>query len=339
MKKESVEQSGAQYSSFAPDFEQRTDLSGIQKVVDDVRAEISKIIVGQQRMIDLLITALLADGHVLIEGVPGVAKTLTARLLARTIAAGFSRIQFTPDLMPADIIGTSVFNPKTTEFNFKRGPLFSNIILIDEINRSPAKTQSALFEVMQERQISVDGQTYPMDEPFLILATQNPIDHEGTYKLPEAELDRFLFKIEVTYPDQDEEVAMLEGAHTRKGIDDLSLIDPVVGAKDIIRFRKLINAIHIEKVLMQYIIEIIRHSRNNSSIYMGASPRSAVFLMRTSQAWAAIHGRDFVIPEDIREMVVPVLRHRLLLTPEKEMEGVKPEEVIHRIVQQIEVPR
>lgn len=325
--------------AYAPSFNERTDLSGIRTMADDIRAEISKIIVGQQQMIDLLITALLANGHVLIEGVPGVAKTLTARLLAQTISTSFSRIQFTPDLMPSDVIGTSVFNPKTTDFSFKRGPIFANVVLIDEINRSPAKTQAALFEVMQERQISVDGTTYPMDEPFIILATQNPIDHEGTYKLPEAQLDRFLFKIKVGYPGRDDETTILEGVHQRKNRNDPTLLDAVVTAGEMAKNQQQVSEVHIEKMLMHYITEITRHTRNDSSIHMGASPRASVFVMRAAQAWATIHGRDFVIPEDIQAMALPVLRHRLILAPEKEMEGITTDEVITRIIEKIEVPR
>jgi MoxR-like ATPase len=327
------------HETFAPNFEQRTDLSGIKKMADDIRAEIGKIIVGQHQMVDLLITALLANGHVLIEGVPGVAKTLTARLLAQTLSTSFSRIQFTPDLMPSDVIGTSVFNPKTTEFNFKKGPVFSNVVLIDEINRSPAKTQAALFEVMQERQISVDGTTYVMEEPFIILATQNPIEHEGTYKLPEAQLDRFLFKIEVTYPEQEQETAILEGTHARKNRNDPSQLDSVVSAEAITSNQQKVSEVHVEKSLMQYITQITHHTRNNSAVNIGASPRASVFTMRAAQAWAAVKGRNFVIPEDIQEMAPPVLRHRLILTPEKEMEGTPTDEVVHQIMEQIEVPR
>lgn len=325
--------------TFAPDIEQRTDLSGVKTMADNIRTEIGKIIVGQQRMIDLLITALLANGHVLIEGVPGVAKTLTTRLLARTLSTDFSRIQFTPDLMPSDVIGTSVFNPETTEFNFKEGPVFANVVLIDEINRSPAKTQAALFEVMQERQISVDGTTYAMEEPFIILATQNPIEHEGTYKLPEAQLDRFLFKIEVTYPEHEDEAAILEGVHKRKHNNDPAQLDAVVSESDIVANQDKINEVHIEDSLIHYITEITQLSRNNSSIHIGASPRASVFMMRAAKAWAAIQGRDFVIPEDVQAMAKPVLRHRLMLTPEKEMEGTTADEVITQIIEQIEVPR
>ncbi|TYP92656.1 MoxR-like ATPase [Fodinibius salinus] len=326
-------------NTFAPSFEDRTDLSGIQEMADQIRAEISKIILGQQKMIDLLITALLANGHVLIEGVPGVAKTLSAKLLAQTISTDFSRIQFTPDLMPSDVIGTSVFNPKTTEFNFKEGPVFANVVLIDEVNRSPAKTQAALFEVMQERQISVDGTTYTMDEPFIILATQNPIEQEGTYKLPEAQLDRFLFKIEVGYPESNHETAILEGAHKRNHKTNPDQLEAVVESKRLIKNQQKVTQVHVEKSLMQYITQITQRSRNHSAIHMGASPRASVFLMRASQAWAAVMGRDFVIPEDVQQMAPPVLRHRLILTPEKEMEGTNADEVISRILEQIEVPR
>lgn len=320
-------------------FEQRTDLSGLEKLVHDVRAEISKIIVGQREMVDLLIAALLADGHVLIEGVPGVAKTLTAKLLAQTISSDFSRIQFTPDLMPADVIGTSVFNPKKTDFEFKKGPVFSNLVLIDEINRSPAKTQAALFEVMEERQISVDGKTWQMDQPFMVLATQNPIEHEGTYRLPEAQLDRFLFRIDVPYPSLEEEVEILEGSYSRKNKLDISKLEKVVSASEIIKQKEVAASVHVEPELMQYIAEIIQNTRSSSSISVGASPRASVFVMKAAQAWAAIKGRDFVTPEDVKEIIKPVLRHRITLTPEREMEGMKPDQVIQMIVEKVEVPR
>lgn len=321
------------------EFENRTDLSGLEKMVRDLRDEISKVIVGQEQMIDLLLVAILADGHVLIEGNPGVAKTLTTRLLAECISTTFSRIQFTPDLMPADVVGTSVYNPKITDFEFKQGPAFTNILLIDEINRSPAKTQSALFEVMEERQITVDGNTYPLTEPFMVVATQNPIDHEGTYRLPEAQLDRFLFKIEVPYPSLDEEISILEGSLDRSNRFDLSMIEKVISSDEIIIQRKAVQEIHVSAELMKYIAEITHNTRNSGSLSVGASPRASVYLMRAAQAWAATRGRDFVTPEDVKSVVTPALRHRIMLTPEKEMEGVDPDQVIKQILEKTEVPR
>lgn len=323
----------------AAPFESRIDLSGVEKLVNEIRSELGKIIVGQHRMVDLLIAALLADGHVLIEGVPGVAKTLTTKLLAQTISADFSRIQFTPDLMPADVIGTSVFNPKTTDFEFKEGPIFSNIVLIDEINRSPAKTQAALFEVMEERQITVDGETYFMEPPFMVVATQNPIEHEGTYRLPEAQLDRFLFRIDVPYPSLDEEVEILSGSYKRKNKLDISTLEKVISSEEIAKQRDVTASIHVEPELMKYIAEVIQNTRNSSSVSIGASPRASVFVMKAAQAWAAMNGRDFITPEDVKEVINPVLRHRITLTPEKEMEGMKPDQVIQMILEKVEVPR
>jgi len=320
-------------------FESRMDLSGVKALVESVRTEIGKVIVGQHEMVDQLIAALLADGHVLIEGVPGVAKTLTTKLLAQIIDADFSRIQFTPDLMPADVIGTSIFNPKTSEFEFKKGPIFSNLVLIDEINRSPAKTQAALFEVMEERQISTDGITRQMDAPFMVIATQNPIEHEGTYRLPEAQLDRFLFKINVPYPSLEEEINILEGSYERGNKIDLSLLTKVSDAKEIEKQRAIVSEIHVEPELMKYIAEIIQRTRNSSSISIGASPRASVFVMRAAQAWAAIRGRDFITPEDVKQIIKPVLRHRITLTPEKEMEGISSDQVIAMTLEKVEVPR
>jgi len=320
-------------------FQNRIDLNDLQQAVSNIKQEINKIIVGQDDMIELLIAAILADGHVLIEGVPGVAKTLTAKLLSKTMAIGFSRIQFTPDLMPSDIIGTSIFNLKTAEFEFKKGPLFSNIILIDEINRAPAKTQSALFEAMEERQITVDGKTYPLAPPFIVLATQNPIEHEGTYRLPEAQLDRFVFKIEVTYPSLDEEIKIISEYHIRKNTIDINNINAVINAGNVKEFRAKVSALHIDSNLIAYIAKIVNQTRNNASLYLGASPRASLAILSTSKAIAAIRGRDFVTPDDIKFVATPVLKHRVMLTPEKEMEGVSACDVIKQIVEQIEVPR
>lgn len=320
-------------------FKNRIDLSPLQTSISKIKDEISKVIVGQEKMVELLLTAILAKGHVLIEGVPGVAKTLTAKLLAQTIDAKFSRIQFTPDLMPSDVIGTAVFNPKNTEFEFRKGPIFSNIVLIDEINRSPAKTQAALFEVMEERQITADGITYILNEPYMVLATQNPIDQEGTYRLPEAQLDRFLFKIVVGYPTLEEEKRILQLSLKDELKNQIQHTQKVLNAEQIKMCRELVSQVYVEEKIISYIAEIAQETRSNSSVFLGASPRASVALLNASKALAAIRGRDFVTPEEIKMLAVPVLCHRLILTPEKEMEGLQIEEVIKQIVNKVEVPR
>jgi MoxR-like ATPase len=290
-------------------------------------------------MIDLLITAMFSGGHVLLEGVPGVAKTLTAKLVARSVSTGFSRISFTPDLMPSDVIGTLIFNARNNEFEFKKGPVFSNIILADEINRAPAKTQAALFEAMEEHQVTVDGKTYPMSTPFMIVATQNPIEHEGTYRLPEAQLDRFLFKVKVDYPTKEQEVTMLVNFHNHKNVNDINSVSPVLSAAEVNEFQQRIRTIHIEPNLINYISEIIQHTRNNKALYLGASPRAAIAILTASKAYAALNGRDFVTPEDIQFVSYPIMRHRIILTAEKEMEGLHSDDIIKQIIQGIEVPR
>ncbi|HVK39897.1 MAG TPA: MoxR family ATPase [Candidatus Kapabacteria bacterium] len=323
----------------AQPFAPRIDLAGLETAVQRVRAEIGKIIVGQHEMLELLVAAILADGHVLIEGVPGIAKTLTAKLLARTLSIDFSRIQFTPDLMPSDILGTSIFNMKTSEFEFRRGPIFSNFILIDEINRAPAKTQSALFEVMEERQVTVDGATWPMAFPYVVVATQNPIEQEGTYRLPEAQLDRFLFKITIDYPSLDEEVAILEGHHARGGVLDLEVVEAVLTPEQIASHRRSVGAVHVEPNLLRYVAQVIDQTRNNSSLSLGASPRASLAVISAAKAFAAMAGRDFVTPDDIKRAFVPVLQHRIVPTPEREMEGVSPAQIVRSIVDRVEVPR
>ncbi|MBK7498226.1 MAG: MoxR family ATPase [Ignavibacteriales bacterium] len=320
-------------------LQNRTDLTALKESVEIVKAEIRKIIVGQDKTIELLLASIFADGHVLIEGVPGIAKTLIAKILAKTISADFSRIQFTPDLMPSDILGTSVYNMKTSEFDYKRGPIYSNIILIDEINRSPAKTQAALFEVMEERQITMDGTTYILENPFIVFATQNPIEHEGTYKLPEAQLDRFLFKIEMSYPSLEEETKILLEYNDRKSKNDLSLIKPVFSKEQLEAFRFQIRSIHIEEKIAAYIANIVNQTRNSGDLYLGASPRASIAIMIGAKAIAAIRGRDFVIPDDVKEISFPSLRHRIILTPEKEMEGKNADEIIQQILNRVEVPR
>jgi MoxR-like ATPase len=320
-------------------FEQRTDLAELQRVVDELKGEIGKVIVGQEQMIELLLAGILADGHILIEGVPGVAKTLTAKLLSKVISVGFSRIQFTPDLMPSDVIGTSVFNPRESSFQFKGGPIFSNIILIDEINRAPAKTQSALFEVMEERQITVDGHTYLLNPPFMVVATQNPIEQEGTYHLPEAQLDRFLFKINVQYPNAEQEFRIVANHHQLRGDVRMESVASVLSAEQITGLREKVRGIHVEEKLIQFITTIVGATRNHKSIYLGASPRASIGILNGSKAIAAMRGRDFITPEDIVYIAPAVLRHRLVLTPEKEMEGASADDVIDEIIRSIEVPR
>ncbi|HSU27513.1 MAG TPA: MoxR family ATPase [Chitinophagaceae bacterium] len=320
-------------------FQQRTDLTALNQAVLAIRNEIRKVIVGQDEMVKLIIAALLADGHVLIEGVPGVAKTLTAKLVAKSVDAGFSRIQFTPDLMPSDVLGTPVFHPKDGAFEFRKGPVFSNIILVDEINRAPAKTQSALLEVMEERQATVDGKSYPMATPFMVLATQNPVEQEGTYRLPEAQLDRFLFKIVVPYPSESEELTMLNQFHHLGNTLPMDMIKPALTGEQVTTLKKQIKTLIIEEKLLQFIARLVNQTRNHKSIYLGASPRASLAVMNASKAIAAMHGRDFVTPEDILEVVIPVIRHRIILAPDKEMEGVTEEEVIKQIIQGLDVPR
>jgi MoxR-like ATPase len=286
-----------------------------------------------------MLIGLLCDGHILIEGVPGVAKTLAAKLMAKIIDVDFSRIQFTPDLMPSDVVGTSVFNAKEGDFKFKAGPVFSNIILIDEINRAPAKTQAALFEVMEERQVTVDGTTHEMRFPFLILATQNPIEQEGTYRLPEAQLDRFIFKIDVQYPSLREEISILTSQQGRSQQQLLEQVNKVLSSKDLFEYRSLVQSIIIEPKLVEFIAKIVYETRNNPALYLGASPRASLSILRASKANAALKGRDFVTPEDIKEVAGPVLRHRIILTPEKEMEGITADELIDNILKAVEIPR
>jgi MoxR-like ATPase len=320
-------------------FQNRVDLTALKTSVDQIREEIGRVIIGQHQMVDLFITALLSDGHILIEGVPGVAKTLSAKLLAKIIDTDFSRIQFTPDLMPSDVLGTSVYNQKTSAFDFKKGPIFSQLVLIDEINRAPAKTQAALFEVMEERQVTIDGHTYPMDYPYFVMATQNPIEQEGTYRLPEAQLDRFLFKISVHYPSQEEEVTILQGHQERKNVLPLDGVTPVLSPEQIRVYRDTIHQIHVETKLLEYIAAIVNGTRNMPDIYLGASPRASLAILRASKAFAAIQGRDFITPEDVKAMALPIMRHRIILSPEKEMEGFSPDEVIKLAIDKIEIPR
>lgn len=328
-----------EYTQPVSGFQSRIDMGELSQSLEHIKSEIAKVIVGQESMVEHLLAALLANGHVIIEGVPGVAKTVTAKLLAKTIDIGFSRIQFTPDLMPSDILGTSVFNVKTSEFEFKKGPIFSNFILIDEINRSPAKTQAALFEVMEERQITMDGIRYEMEAPFMVVATQNPIEHEGTYRLPEAQLDRFLFKIEVKYPTLNQEIEIISNQHKTKSNDKTQAVNKVISGEQLKKYQDVVKNIVVEPHLIEYIAKITIATRENQFLYLGASPRASLALLNASKAFAAIRGRDFVTPEDIKEASYAVLRHRIAVSPEREMEGLSTDEVIRQILEGIEIPR
>ena len=320
-------------------IEKRVDLTLFSGKIQELKDRIASVIVGQEQTVELVLTAILANGHVLIEGVPGVAKTLLARLVSRLIDADFSRIQFTPDLMPSDVLGTTVFNMKTNDFDFHRGPVFADIVLVDEINRAPAKTQSALFEVMEERQISIDGSTYRMGDLYTILATQNPVEQEGTYKLPEAQLDRFLMKITMGYPSVDEEMDILERHHTNAALVRLDDITPVVSKEELLALRAFMDRVFVDRTLLRYIALIVEQTRTSKAVYLGASPRASVAMLQTSKAYALLQGRDFVTPDDIKFVAPNVLQHRLILTAEAEMEGYSPVKVTQRLIDKVEVPK
>lgn len=320
-------------------FTPRLSIAGLNQAMNKIRTEMGKVIVGQREVIDMLLTGLLANGHILLQGVPGVAKTLAAKLLAKTIKIDYGRIQFTPDLMPSDVLGVSIFNAQKSAFEFKKGPVFANLVLIDEINRAPAKTQAALFEVMEERQITIDGVTYPMELPFLVLATQNPIEQEGTYRLPEAQLDRFLFLININYPELDDEVEILRREHHTQVVEKLKTIEAVVSAAEIVEFQALVQQILVEENLLKYIAGIVTQTRNHPFLFLGASPRASLAILKASKAFAAIQGRDFVTPEDIKKVAVHVLIHRVVVAPEREMEGVSTQQIIQQIIETVEIPR
>ncbi|AZQ64692.1 MoxR family ATPase [Flammeovirga pectinis] len=320
-------------------FENRIDTSSLIQDLNKLREGISKVVKGQQKTIDLLLTAILADGHVLLEGVPGVAKTLTAKTLSIMIEGEYSRIQFTPDLMPSDIIGTNVYNAASNTFDFRKGPIFGNIVLVDEINRAPAKTQSSLFEVMEERQITYDGTRYKMEEPFLVIGTQNPVEQEGTYPLPEAQLDRFLFKIDLGYPEEQDELEVLKMHHEHQQPTQLINEEFKLNRERLKEFRALAKQVIVKEEILDYILKLVRITRTNKDLYLGASPRAGVALLNASKAWACLQGRDFVTPDDIAYVIKPILRHRLIMTAEKEMEGENMDRVIDRIIHTVEVPR
>ncbi len=318
---------------------ERPDIGGFAEKAREIKECISKVVVGQHFTVDLILSSILANGHILLEGVPGVAKTLMARTISKLIDTQFGRIQFTPDLMPSDVLGTTVFNMKSGDFDFHRGPVFSDIVLVDEINRAPAKTQAALFEVMQERQVTVDSVTYPMNPVFTIIATQNPVEQEGTYKLPEAQLDRFVMKINVGYPSPQEELEVLTRHHGNSGFTRLDDLHAVLTVEDLLQMRKLTSQVIIDPSLMNYIVQIVQATRTNRYLFLGASPRASVSLMQTAKGLALLQGRDFVTPDDIQLLAFPVLRHRLMLNTDADLEGLTVEKVIKEIISQIEVPK
>ena len=312
--------------------------------VQTLVTEIEKVIVGQKYLIERLLVGLLANGHILIEGVPGLAKTMSVRVLAQAIKTKFQRLQFTPDLLPADLVGTLIYNPKDGEFTTKKGPIFANIILADEINRAPAKVQSALLEAMQERQVTIGENTYKLDDPFLVLATQNPIEHEGTYPLPEAQVDRFMLKLKVEYPSKEEELKIMRRmAMTDKKIS----VNHVVGPEDILRARKVVDEIYMDERIESYIADIVFSTRNPKSyglddltnlIQYGASPRASIYLVVASKAYAFLQGRGYVVPQDVKTIGADVLRHRIIVSYEAEAEGKASEDIVKRIFEEVRVP-
>jgi MoxR-like ATPase len=308
-------------------------------LMERVLYEVKRVVVGQDHFLERMLVAILAQGHLLIEGVPGLAKTLTVNTLAQAVRGSFKRIQFTPDLLPADLVGTRMYNQKTSEFSTVLGPVFANLLLADEINRAPAKTQAALFEVMEERQVTIDGKTIHLEKPFVVLATQNPFEQEGTYKLPEAQLDRFLFRIKIGYPSLEDEIQILNRFKGDFEQNSLRSLMPVANAGILANAKNLIERIHIQDELIRYIATIIDHTRNSGDLMLGGSPRASLAILKSAKAMAALAGRDFVTPEDIQKVLVPVLNHRIILHPEKELEGIEPEEVIFDIVQRVEIPR
>lgn len=317
----------------------KADLDFVNGIFEKTKNEMQKVVVGNDSLIELILAAMFSGGHVLLEGVPGVAKTMMAKLISECMNIQFKRIQFTPDLLPSDLIGVTLFNMQKTEFVFKKGPIFSNLILIDEINRSPAKTQAALFEAMEEKQVTVDGETYALDKPFFVMATQNPIEQEGTYKLPEAQLDRFIFKLKVNYPDMDNEIAILQRFKSDFSGKKTDKVNAVVQRLDLEKCMGIIEKIHIKDELIRYIATIVHQTRNNGNLFIGASPRASMSILKTSKAMAALKGRDFVTPDDIQSVCYPVLSHRIILSPEKELEGMSIEQVIREMIKNIEVPR
>ncbi|WP_242395877.1 AAA family ATPase [Anaeromyxobacter oryzisoli] len=317
------------------------ELQAIRDTTERLRAEVHKVVVGQDRALDLMLVALLSDGHVLVEGVPGTAKTLLARAFAAALGVGFNRIQFTPDLMPGDVLGTNLFDFRTNAFVLTKGPIFTDVLVADEINRTPPKTQAALLQAMQERAVTIDGKTHRLSGGFMVLATQNPIEQEGTYPLPEAQLDRFLFKITVGYPERDEERAMVRVHGHRTATPPITEfgIAPVAGLEDLLAMRRAVAAIRLEEPIVDYVVDLVRATRGRPALLCGASPRAATMLATAARAHAAIQGRAFVIPDDVKALALPVLRHRVVLAPGAEIEGLTADQAVARVVEEVGAPR
>ena len=313
----------------------------VQTVFEKMKQEAQKVIVGQTELFELVVVSLFSGGHVLLEGVPGTAKTLIAKTLAMVVSGEFSRVQFTPDLMPSDIVGTSVYDLTTNQFNLKRGPVFTNVLLADEINRAPAKTQSALLECMEERQVSIDGIRHELSPPFMVVATQNPIEYEGTYPLPEAQLDRFLFKLRVDYPMREVETQILMNYHHGFNATRLETvgIESVVDSDSLQACQAEIQAVTVEDTIFNYIVGLAEASRNSNELVLGGSPRASIALLLASKTYAALQGRDYILPDDVKFLAPHVYRHRVLLKPDAEIEGLTPDDVIDRLLAEAEIPR
>ena len=310
--------------------------SEISSICSGLIEEVSKVVIGKQKLLKFVILGILTDGHILLEDYPGLAKTLTAKTFSKAIGCKFSRVQFTPDLLPADITGTYVYNQKSSEFKLIKGPIFTNILLADEINRAPPKTQAALLEVMQERQATMEGETYKLDRPFLVLATQNPVESEGTYPLPEAQIDRFLMKLNVGYPEKKDEKEIL------RRMKNISLhdaeVEKILNPEQVIRVQESIKQVFIDDTIQEYIVDIVHQTRNDENVEVGVSPRGSIALFKLSKAHAALYGRDYVIPDDVKEVVVPAIAHRLVLKPEMRVKGIKADQIINDMVKNIRVP-